>query len=188
MPPAPIITDSAAGAPISRRPHTCAKRRLARRRGAVRRGGLEVTRVLALDAATGSLLGRAFVRRRCGRPVRRSGQGPSAAAPGHDRGIDGHRPSILVHARWHRREHRSRRVHRCEDRRVGRAGPGVRRRPRPWHRSRRWKPLRCRSSRSVPDRAIACLDARMGEVYWGCFAADAAQGLIALGASCVGTS
>ena len=24
-------------------------------------------------------------------------------------------------------------------------------------------------------RAIACLDARMGEVYWGCFAADAAQ-------------
>jgi tRNA threonylcarbamoyladenosine biosynthesis protein TsaB len=39
---------------------------------------------------------------------------------------------------------------------------------------------------SVPDRAIACLDARMGEVYWGCFAADAAQGLIALGASCVG--
>jgi tRNA threonylcarbamoyladenosine biosynthesis protein TsaB len=40
--------------------------------------------------------------------------------------------------------------------------------------------------RSVPDRAVACLDARMGEVYWGCFAADAAQGLIALGASCVG--
>jgi tRNA threonylcarbamoyladenosine biosynthesis protein TsaB len=27
-------------------------------------------------------------------------------------------------------------------------------------------------------RAIACLDARMGEVYWGCFAADAALGLI----------
>lgn len=28
-------------------------------------------------------------------------------------------------------------------------------------------------------RAIACLDARMGEVYWGCFAADARRGLIA---------
>jgi tRNA threonylcarbamoyladenosine biosynthesis protein TsaB len=26
-------------------------------------------------------------------------------------------------------------------------------------------------------RAMACLDARMGEVYWGCFAADAVQGL-----------
>src|SRR6267378_4641347 len=27
--------------------------------------------------------------------------------------------------------------------------------------------------------AVACLDARMGEVYWGCFAADLARGLIA---------
>jgi tRNA threonylcarbamoyladenosine biosynthesis protein TsaB len=36
------------------------------------------------------------------------------------------------------------------------------------------------------ERAIACLDARMGEVYWGCFAADAQLGLRALGASCVG--
>jgi tRNA threonylcarbamoyladenosine biosynthesis protein TsaB len=27
--------------------------------------------------------------------------------------------------------------------------------------------------------ALACLDARMGEVYWGCFAADAAKGLVA---------
>jgi tRNA threonylcarbamoyladenosine biosynthesis protein TsaB len=27
-------------------------------------------------------------------------------------------------------------------------------------------------------RALACLDARMGEVYWGCFAADAARGVI----------
>ncbi len=35
-------------------------------------------------------------------------------------------------------------------------------------------------------RAIACLDARMGEVYWGCFAADAARGLIAAGAPRVG--
>jgi tRNA threonylcarbamoyladenosine biosynthesis protein TsaB len=34
--------------------------------------------------------------------------------------------------------------------------------------------------------AIACLDARMGEVYWGCFAYDAARGLIAVGAPRVG--
>jgi tRNA threonylcarbamoyladenosine biosynthesis protein TsaB len=31
-------------------------------------------------------------------------------------------------------------------------------------------------------RAIACLDARMGEVYWGCFAADAARGVAQVGA------
>ena len=37
-----------------------------------------------------------------------------------------------------------------------------------------------------PGRAVACLDARMGEVYWGCFAADAALGLIAAGPPGVG--
>ncbi len=31
------------------------------------------------------------------------------------------------------------------------------------------------------DRVIACLDARMGEIYWGCFAADPVRGLRALG-------
>jgi tRNA threonylcarbamoyladenosine biosynthesis protein TsaB len=31
------------------------------------------------------------------------------------------------------------------------------------------------------DLVIACLDARMGEVYWGCFARDPAHGLRALG-------
>lgn len=35
-------------------------------------------------------------------------------------------------------------------------------------------------------RALACLDARMGEVYWGCFVADAALGVIAGGAPRVG--
>lgn len=35
-------------------------------------------------------------------------------------------------------------------------------------------------------RALACLDARMGEVYWGCFAADAASGVVATGALHVG--
>jgi len=29
----------------------------------------------------------------------------------------------------------------------------------------------------LPGRALACLDARMGEVYWGCFVADAVSGL-----------
>src|SRR5271165_5699581 len=35
-----------------------------------------------------------------------------------------------------------------------------------------------------PDaaRVLACLDARMGEVYWGCFEADARRGVSALGA------
>ena len=36
-------------------------------------------------------------------------------------------------------------------------------------------------------RAIACLDARMGEVYWGCFAADAVRGVIECGAPRVGS-
>src|SRR6266851_8471669 len=31
--------------------------------------------------------------------------------------------------------------------------------------------------RSGARHALACLDARMGEVYWGCFAADLARGL-----------
>jgi tRNA threonylcarbamoyladenosine biosynthesis protein TsaB len=34
--------------------------------------------------------------------------------------------------------------------------------------------------------ALACLDARMGEVYWGCFNADAARGVIESGALKVG--
>lgn len=33
---------------------------------------------------------------------------------------------------------------------------------------------------------LACLDARMGEVYWGCFSADPLQGLIARSAPAVG--
>ena len=35
-------------------------------------------------------------------------------------------------------------------------------------------------------RALACLDARMGEVYWGCFTADAANGVVPTGALHVG--
>jgi tRNA threonylcarbamoyladenosine biosynthesis protein TsaB len=38
-----------------------------------------------------------------------------------------------------------------------------------------------------PDsRALACLDARMGEIYWGCFAWDAARGVLQDGALRVG--
>jgi tRNA threonylcarbamoyladenosine biosynthesis protein TsaB len=35
-------------------------------------------------------------------------------------------------------------------------------------------------------QVLACLDARMGEVYWGCFAADAARGAALLGPLQVG--
>jgi tRNA threonylcarbamoyladenosine biosynthesis protein TsaB len=35
-------------------------------------------------------------------------------------------------------------------------------------------------------QALACLDARMGEVYWGCFAPDAERGLALLGGLQVG--
>jgi tRNA threonylcarbamoyladenosine biosynthesis protein TsaB len=40
--------------------------------------------------------------------------------------------------------------------------------------------------RDEAHHALACLDARMGEVYWGCFAADAARGVAADGAARVG--
>ena len=38
----------------------------------------------------------------------------------------------------------------------------------------------------APENAIACLDARMREVYWGCFAADTARGVIATTTARVG--
>jgi tRNA threonylcarbamoyladenosine biosynthesis protein TsaB len=37
-----------------------------------------------------------------------------------------------------------------------------------------------------PGAALACLDARMGEVYWGCFTADAVRGVIGSGLLKVG--
>jgi tRNA threonylcarbamoyladenosine biosynthesis protein TsaB len=40
--------------------------------------------------------------------------------------------------------------------------------------------------RSGADHALACLDARMGEVYWGCFAADPARGVVARSVARVG--
>jgi tRNA threonylcarbamoyladenosine biosynthesis protein TsaB len=43
-----------------------------------------------------------------------------------------------------------------------------------------------RGSPGAPGPVLACLDARMGEVYWGCFTADAARGVIESGALKVG--
>jgi tRNA threonylcarbamoyladenosine biosynthesis protein TsaB len=40
--------------------------------------------------------------------------------------------------------------------------------------------------RSGAGHSLACLDARMGEVYWGCFAADLARGLTATCPASVG--
>ena len=36
------------------------------------------------------------------------------------------------------------------------------------------------------SRALCCLDARMGEVYWGCFAADRVEGVRSMGPAGVG--
>src|ERR1700722_13766962 len=44
----------------------------------------------------------------------------------------------------------------------------------------------CESAPGSPQHVIACLDARMQEVYWGCFAADAARGVIATTVARVG--
>jgi tRNA threonylcarbamoyladenosine biosynthesis protein TsaB len=40
--------------------------------------------------------------------------------------------------------------------------------------------------RGGADQVMACLDARMGEVYWGCFATDPTRGIAARGAPAVG--
>jgi tRNA threonylcarbamoyladenosine biosynthesis protein TsaB len=39
--------------------------------------------------------------------------------------------------------------------------------------------------RGGAEQVMACLDARMGEVYWGCFAADSGRGLTARGTPAV---
>jgi tRNA threonylcarbamoyladenosine biosynthesis protein TsaB len=46
--------------------------------------------------------------------------------------------------------------------------------------------LACASLRGGATHALACLDARMGEVYWGCFAAQVSRGLAASSAARVG--
>ena len=46
--------------------------------------------------------------------------------------------------------------------------------------------LAFQAMRSGAANALACLDARMGEVYWGCFAADPARGVAASSPPAVG--
>ncbi len=46
--------------------------------------------------------------------------------------------------------------------------------------------LALQAMRGGADQVLSCLDARMGEVYWGCFHADAERGLIARGPMAVG--
>ena len=46
--------------------------------------------------------------------------------------------------------------------------------------------LALQAVRGGAECALACLDARMGEVYWGCFAADSGRGVAAIGAAAVG--
>ena len=46
--------------------------------------------------------------------------------------------------------------------------------------------LAMQAIRGGAGQVLSCLDARMGEVYWGCFAADPRRGLIGLGTSAVG--
>jgi tRNA threonylcarbamoyladenosine biosynthesis protein TsaB len=46
--------------------------------------------------------------------------------------------------------------------------------------------LALQAVRDGADRALACLDARMGEVYWGCFGADAKRGVAPIGVAAVG--
>jgi tRNA threonylcarbamoyladenosine biosynthesis protein TsaB len=46
--------------------------------------------------------------------------------------------------------------------------------------------LALQAVRDGSDRALACLDARMGEVYWGCFSGDAERGVAPLGLAAVG--
>jgi tRNA threonylcarbamoyladenosine biosynthesis protein TsaB len=48
--------------------------------------------------------------------------------------------------------------------------------------------LAMQAIRAGADQAMACLDARMGEIYWGCFKADAERGLRACGAPAVGAA
>jgi tRNA threonylcarbamoyladenosine biosynthesis protein TsaB len=46
--------------------------------------------------------------------------------------------------------------------------------------------LALQAVRGVAECALAFLDARMSEVYWGCFAADSGRGVAAIGAAAVG--
>jgi tRNA threonylcarbamoyladenosine biosynthesis protein TsaB len=48
--------------------------------------------------------------------------------------------------------------------------------------------LALQAMRGGADQVMACLDARMGEVYWGCFSSDPSRGLVARGPMAVGVA
>jgi tRNA threonylcarbamoyladenosine biosynthesis protein TsaB len=48
--------------------------------------------------------------------------------------------------------------------------------------------LGLQAMRGGAEQVVACIDARMGEVYWGCYATDAERGLTARGAAAVGAA
>src|SRR5450631_4230718 len=48
--------------------------------------------------------------------------------------------------------------------------------------------LAMQAMRGGAEQVMACLDARMGEVYWGCFATDPERGVAARSAPAVGTA
>jgi tRNA threonylcarbamoyladenosine biosynthesis protein TsaB len=48
--------------------------------------------------------------------------------------------------------------------------------------------LGLQAMRGGAEQVMACIDARMGEVYWGCYATDPERGLTARGAAAVGVA
>ena len=46
--------------------------------------------------------------------------------------------------------------------------------------------LASQAMRDGAAHALACLDARMGEVFWACYAADQRRGVVAVSTPCVG--
>ena len=160
MPRSPIITDGAVGAQfLAERCRRCARHRRA-------------PRDPLSDACWLWMRQPRPARPRCFATMMLVGRSIEAGK-GHAQQLLGMVTELLaearfpVHARWHRREHRARCVHRGEDQRIRGARAGIRRRTCRWCRSPPWKPWRFRSCERGSARALACLDARMGEVYWG---------------------
>ena len=81
---------------------------------------------------------------------------------------------------WHRCERGTGSVHGCAHQRVRGARVGIRGGPAGGARDDAggaWRGPRCGSGRTLKPGAGLCLDARMGEVYWGCFRMDADRGM-----------
>ena len=182
LPPSPVITDGARGGAVSRRAarRRCTPRPPPRARWSLACGCSRSTprprRARSRCSPISGLIGR-FAEVGRGHAERILGMVDEVLA---EAGVS------LSHARRHRRQHRAGCVHRRADQRGRGAGPGLRRGAAGGCRSPRSRRWRCRRCEGGARHALACLDARMGEVYWGCFAADAARGLVACGALQVG--